>query len=172
MHFESLNMLIQKVWTLTASLFLDLLFLFISVHFYSNLMFCESNYCNFCSFGYLMRANAGQTAPGCVPNLPQIVFPIVFAMPYLWPGGLHCNSTISGVVWEELIRRVKALSKQGLWVEYGSESGGDGGGASSQPLSCGGDVLKSSEGLLSGVFWDNFWRKGRWNGQQSCCSRA
>lgn len=42
------------------------------------------NYCRYLAYiGYLARANAGQTAPGCVPNLSQIVFPIVFAMPYL-----------------------------------------------------------------------------------------
>lgn len=34
-------------------------------------------------FAYLAGANAGQTAPGCVPNLPQIVFSIVFAMAYV-----------------------------------------------------------------------------------------
>lgn len=73
-------------------------------------------------FAYLAGANAGQTAPGCVPNLPQIVFPIMFAMAYLWAVELQCNLTISGVVWGELIIRVKAQSKQGLWGECSSES--------------------------------------------------
>lgn len=89
-------------------------------------------------FAYLAGANAGQTAPGCVPNLPQIVFSIVFAMAYVWPAGLQCNLTISGVVWGELIIRVKALSKQGMWGECSAEN------------SCGGNTASPSLQLRGG----------------------
>lgn len=95
------------------------------------------NYSSYLScFAYLPGANAGQTAPGCVPNLPQIVFSIMFAMAYLWPAGLQGNLTISGVVWGELIIRVKALSKQGLWEECSAESS-CGGNATSPNLQFG-----------------------------------
>lgn len=65
----------------------------------SDYVLMHENYSSYLGcFAYLTGANAGQTAPGCVPNLPQIVFPIVFAMAYLGPAGLQCNLTISGVV--------------------------------------------------------------------------
>lgn len=99
----------------------------------SDYVLMYENYSSYLScFAYLTGANAGQTAPGCVPNLPQIVFSTVFAMAYLWPAGPQCKLTISGGVWGELIIRVKALSKQEIWGECSAES------------SCGGNTASPS----------------------------
>lgn len=99
----------------------------------------------------LWLSRGGKSRAGC--SRVCLIFHKLFSLSCLrcsicdW-GALLCDSTISGVVWEELIRRVKALSKQELlrW-ERRSESGGWFSGLSLRPL----DVLKSSEELLSGV---------------------